>query len=488
MITGGKIGALIGRKRAFAIGCVIYGCGSFTTAIAPNLPVLLFGWSFLEGIGAALIMPAIVALVASNFHEEQRPAAYGLVAAAGAIAIALGPLIGGFATTYFSWRWVFAGEVVVVIFILFMTRRMEDAKPDKRPKIDLVGAGLSAAGLSLLVFGVLRSGVWGWVQPKPGAPEWLNLSPTIWLIVSGLFVIWIFFQWESRLESRNAEPLVPPSMLRNRQLIGGLTMFFFQFLVQMGVFFTVPLFLSVALGLSALDTGVRLLPLSLTLLLAAVGIPRVLPEVSPRLVVRIGILLLLAGTVVLLALMDIDAGAEITLVPMLLIGLGMGCLASQLGAVTVSAVPDEQSSEVGGIQNTATNLGASFGTALAGSFLIAAMTTAFLTTVNNNPDVPQSVKDQAEVTLGGGIPFLSDADLEEAMTEAGVPDDTQQAVLDANAEARIVGLRAALAILAILAIVSLVFTGLIPATRKSEGDFPGPYEQRKDQPPARAAV
>ena len=102
---------------AFAIGCVIYGCGSFTTSIAPNLPVLLFGWSFLEGIGAALIMPAIVALVASNFAESQRPAAYGLVAAAGAIAIALGPLIGGFATTYFSWRWVFAGEVIVVLFI-----------------------------------------------------------------------------------------------------------------------------------------------------------------------------------------------------------------------------------------------------------------------------------------------------------------------------------------------------------------------------------
>jgi MFS family permease len=107
MITGAKIGALIGRKRAFAIGCVIYGCGSFTTAISPSLPVLLFGWSFLEGVGAALILPAIVALVAGNFPTERRPAAYGLVAAAGAIAVAVGPLIGGFFTTYFSWRWVF---------------------------------------------------------------------------------------------------------------------------------------------------------------------------------------------------------------------------------------------------------------------------------------------------------------------------------------------------------------------------------------------
>src|SRR6266496_4003781 len=127
MITGGKLGQIIGRKRAFAIGCVIYGCGSLTTAIAPSLPVLLFGWSFLEGVGAALILPAIVALVAGNFARDRRPAAYGIVAAAGAIAVAVGPLIGGFCTTYFSWRWVFAGEVVLVLIILLLTRRIADA-------------------------------------------------------------------------------------------------------------------------------------------------------------------------------------------------------------------------------------------------------------------------------------------------------------------------------------------------------------------------
>src|SRR5204863_9636818 len=115
MITGAKVGAMIGRKRAFAIGCVVYGCGSLVTALAPSLPVLLFGWSFLEGVGAALILPAIVALVAGNFRPDRRPAAYGLVAAAGAIAVAVGPLVGGFCTTYFSWRWVFAGEVVLVL-------------------------------------------------------------------------------------------------------------------------------------------------------------------------------------------------------------------------------------------------------------------------------------------------------------------------------------------------------------------------------------
>ena len=388
MLTGAKIGAIIGRKRAFAIGCVIYGCGSFTTSIATSLPMLLFGWSFLEGVGAALIMPAIVALVAGNFPTERRPAAYGLVAAAGAVAVAVGPLIGGFCTTYFSWRWVFAGEVVVVLAILLLTRRIADAPVEERPKLDVVGSMLSALGLGLVVFGVLRTSEWGWIQPKPDGPSWANLSPTVWLVLAGLLVIWVFFRWEHRREAKGEEPLLRPDMLRNRQLSGGLTMFFFQFLVQAGFFFVVPLYLSVCLGLSALATGARLLPLSVTLLAAAIGIPRLLPTVSPRLIVRCGLLSLLAGTVVLLAALDTDTGPEIVFVPMLLVGLGIGALASQLGAVTVSAVPDEQSPEVGGVQNTMTNLGASLGTAIAGSLLIGALALSFSSNIAQSSDYP----------------------------------------------------------------------------------------------------
>ena len=144
MITGGKIGSMIGRRRAFAIGCVIYGVGSLTTALAPNLPVLILGWSVLEGIGAALILPAIVALVAGNFAAADRPRAYGLVMGAGAIAVAVGPLIGGIATTYFSWRWVFVGEVLVVAVILLLARRVADAPPEARRRFDVVGAVLVA--------------------------------------------------------------------------------------------------------------------------------------------------------------------------------------------------------------------------------------------------------------------------------------------------------------------------------------------------------
>ncbi|HSD78639.1 MAG TPA: MFS transporter [Solirubrobacteraceae bacterium] len=462
MITGGKLGALLGRKRAFAIGCVVYGAGSATTALAPSLPVLLLGWSLLEGMGAALIMPAIVALVAGNFPPQRRTAAYGMVAAAGGVAVAVGPLVGGFATTYFSWRWVFAGEVVVVLAILVLARRIADVPPERRPRIDLVGVALSAAGLGALVFGVLRSSEWGWVSPKPGAPSWLDVSPTAWLILGGLGLLYAFLRWERRMEARGGEPLLRPAILRVRQLTGGLTMFFSQFLVQAGVFFAVPLLLSVALGLSALETGVRILPLSVALLATALGIPRLLPRARPRAVVRAGLLAILAGTVTLMAGLDPGAGAEIVAVPMLLMGLGIGALSSQLGAVTVSAVPDDQSAEVGGLQNTATNLGASLGTALAGSMLIAALTASFLTGIEESPAIPAAVKQQATTDLAAGAPFISDADLEKALDEAGVDGAAADAATSAYEEARIDGLESALFVLALITILALFLSGPIP--------------------------
>jgi EmrB/QacA subfamily drug resistance transporter len=465
MIPGGKVGAIIGRKRAFMIGCVIYGLGSLTTAIAPSLPVLLLGWSFLEGIGAALILPAIVALVAGNFVVERRPAAYGIVAAAGAVAVAIGPLVGGVATTYFSWRWVFAGEVVLVLGILAFARRVSEAPPAQPPHIDVIGAVVVALGLGVFVYGVLRSDEWGWFQPKPDAPSWFGISPVVWLMLAGLFLMWLFSRWEARLVRQAREPLVDPDLLKSRQLTGGLTMFFFQYLIQMGVFFVIPLYLSVALGLSALVTGARILPLSVTLLAAAIGIPRLFPHVSPRRVVRLGILLMLTGAVVLMAALDADSGAEVVTVPLLLVGLGMGALASQLGAVTVSAVPDEVSAEVGGLQNTVTNLGASIGTALAGSIMIGALSASFTTSIEQSDAFPPEVKSRASVELESGVPFLSDAQLKSGLDEAGASSETTQAALDANADARIDGLKAALAILALVGLASLFYVQRIPKTQ-----------------------
>jgi MFS family permease len=462
MITGGKIGQILGRKRAFMIGCVIYGIGSLTTALAPTLPVLILGWSFLEGLGAALILPAIVALVASNFGRSDRPRAYGLVASAGAIAVAAGPLIGGLFTTYASWRWVFVSEDIIIIFILIMARKMTAQPPEKDVRLDLVGAALSAAGLGLIVYGVLRSGTWGFVQAKPNAPQWLGLSPVIWLILGGGAVMYGFVRWLSRRIAQGKEPLIDLPGIRNPTLRAGLIAFMFQYLLQAGMFFTIPLYLSVALGLSAVATGVRLLPLSITLLIAAAGIPKVFPNASPRIVARSGYLAMFLGLVILVALLDVGSGPEIVTWPLLLAGLGVGALASQLGAVTVGSVPDERSGEVGGLQNTLTNLGASIGTALAGAVLMSALTTSFFSGIASNPHVPQSAYNQAQTQLSSGVPFVSDADLKTALQKANVPTETANAVEEANANARVDGLRAALSVLAIIALVALMTSRRLP--------------------------
>jgi MFS family permease len=468
MITGGKLGQIWGRKRAFMIGCVVYGCGSSITALAKSLPVLIIGWSVLEGLGAALIMPAVVALVATNFGPSERPRAYGLVASAGAIAVAVGPLVGGLFTTYLSWRWVFVGEVIIVLGILVLSRRMADSPAVPGVRLDPVGTLLSAAGLGMIVYGVIRSGTWGFVQPKPDAPQWLGTSPVVWLLLGGGGVLALFALWESRRVQRHQAALVDPRMLRVPRLQGGLISFFFQFLLQSGLFFVIPLFLSVALGLSAVATGVRLLPLSITLLASAVGVPRLFPRTSPRRIVRVGFGLLFLGIVALLATLDSGSGADVVTGPLLLAGLGVGTLASQLGSVTVSAVPDSQSGEVGGVQNTVTNLGASIGTALSGAILIAVLTTTFLGSVAANPAIPKELSSQAQVELSAGIPFVSDADLNATLEKAGVPPATAQAVVDENAQSRINGLRAALAVLALIALVALALTRRLPTVQPGD--------------------
>lgn len=487
MITGGKIGTIVGRRRAFAIGCAIYGAGSLTTSLAPNLTVLLVGWSVLEGLGAALIMPAIVGLVASNFALEDRPRSYGLVASAGAVAVAAGPLIGGLVTTYASWRWVFAGEVVVVLAIVAMARRLEDERPaEPRPRLDLGGTALSAAGLGLAVFGVLRSSEYGWIAPKPGTDPWLGLSPVVWLILGGLAVLYLFTRWEQRVVRRGGEPLVRPGTFRNARLRTGVTMFYFQYFVMGGVFFVVPLYLSIVVGLPAAGTGVRLLPLSIALLVAATAVPKFGPHASPRRVVRGGLLALVAGVVALVAALEVGTGPEITTGPLLLVGLGIGALASQLGSVTVSAVPEEESGDVGGLQNTGSFLGTSVGTALVGSVLIATLTASFLQGIEDDPAVPDEVSSRAAVELTGGVPFVSDDDLEAALRGAGVDEEAVPAIVDDNAEARIVALRASLAVVALVALAALFFTPGIPSVQASdETDGRRPRSQ-VSSPPARS--
>jgi EmrB/QacA subfamily drug resistance transporter len=467
MITGAKVGDLLGRRRALRVGLVVYACGSGLTAVAPNVIVLLLGWSVLEGLGAALIMPTVVALVAGNFTGARRAMAYGVLAAAAAVAIAAGPIIGGFVTAYFSWRWVFAAEVVIAAAILIGSRVVHDVPADDRPRVDLVGAVLSAAGLGLVVFGVLQSGSWGWAQPRipdgPDAtPQLGGISAVTWLVLGGLLVLWAFLAWQRRLARHGGTPLVDPALLRSRQLTSGLGVLLMQFLVMMGVFFTMPLFLSLVLGLDAFETGLRMLPLSLALVVAAPAVPKLFPRAGPRRVVQIGLLLMLGATLLLAARFEEGAGAGVTTLPFVLLGLGMGALASQLGNVVVSAAPVERGGEVGGLQYTAQNLGSSLGTALVGAVVIAALSTTFLQGIQRSEELDPALQQQAAIELSAGVEFVSVEQAKAALADTDLSADEQEAILDAYESAQLAALGKGMVLLALLVVLTLFLTAGLP--------------------------
>src|SRR6478672_5059111 len=306
MLTGGKIGDIIGRRRTFVIGMVIYACGSALTAVAPSVAILTLGWSVLEGLGAALVMPAMVALIAGNFEGASRKVAYAVIGGVAGAGIAVGPILGGWATTEYSWRIIFAGEVLLVGLILAMTPKVADSvRTGPAPKLDLVGTLLSAAGLGLVVLGVLQSSAWGWVKPKPDSPvEPFGFSLTVFVIGAGAALLWGFTRWQARRESGGRDPLVHLALLRIDSLRAGLIGLFSQNLILMGVFFTIPLYLQLVLGLDALETGLKMLPVSIAMFVASAAGSRLSSRFPIRSIVRAGLATAMLATVMLLATID----------------------------------------------------------------------------------------------------------------------------------------------------------------------------------------
>lgn len=398
MLIGAKLCAKWGLLKAFAIGSVVYGIGSLITAFSQNINQLFIGWSIIEGLGAVLVIPAIAALVAVNYKGKDRVTAFAIIGGVSGAAAAAGPLIGGFMTTYLSWRYVFAIETIVMVIVLILSRRFAAGKTAKTPPIDLLSALLSAVGMTAIVFGMLQSKVWGWVQPSSVKPVIngheiapLGISLVAWLIVFGFMILVWFYDRQKKLEARKANPLVHVSMLSSKQLRSGLSVLLSQYMITAGVFFMVPVYLQMVLGLNALQTGIKIFPLSIALILASVAGSRLISRYSPKQIVRFGQYALVVGSVLLLTAMDVNLSSVNFALSMFIIGIGLGLLASQLGSVNMSAVDESGTSEVGGLQGSAQNLGSSLGTALVGSVLVASLTAGFLSSVNTST-LPSNTK------------------------------------------------------------------------------------------------
>jgi len=469
MLAGAKLGDILGRDRAFAIGLAIYGLGSFTTAVSPSLGVLLVGWSLIEGLGAALVIPAIVSLIAATYSGQQRALAFGIIGGVAGAAIAAGPLIGGWVTTELSWRYVFAGETVIVAVILLVRHRMQHSpRVERPPRLDLVGVALSALGLGLAVFGILKSSTWGLIEPRGALTidgheiTPFGFSAVPFFVLAGGGCLAAFALWEERREREGRDTLLDRSLLRIEQLKAGLTTLMMQQLILLGTFFVLPVYLQVVLGLDAFETGKRLFPMSVTMFGAAMAGPKLAAGFAPKRVAQAGLLALNVASVVLLGTIDVKLDSVEFALALAVFGVGAGLLLSQLGNVIMSAVDPGKINEAGGLQGTAQNLGASLGTALIGSVLIAALTSGFVERVEQNPAVPASVGERVAQVAQAGIPVAPVEEVEQAALDAGLAPKQASAIADDYGDAQLQGLKRAIGAVAVFALLSLWFTRGLP--------------------------
>ena len=478
MLIGGKFGERWGAKRAFWVGLIVYGTGSFLTSVAPNLAVLLIGWSFIEGIGAILVIPAIAALTAATYQGKQRAIAYGILGGVSGASMAAGPLIGGWVSAYLSWRYVFAAESVVVLIIMGFLRIIP-AVQARKTKLDTGGAVLSALGLGSIVLGILRSSQWGWITPSQGVPEVngkpltpLGLSPTVWLILVGAFLLVVFGRRERKVKDRGDEPLLDLALLKIPRMRAGLVVQWCQAFIIQATFFVLPLYLQTVLGFDSLKTGVTILPMSVAMFIFALGGSALTGRFSPKLIVQRGIAAMLVGEVVLLYFLDPQLSGWGFGTGLALLGAGLGLLASQVGNVIMSSVEPARGGEAGGLQGTSLNLGASLGVALVGSILLATLASNFTTGVQGNPSLPDSVKQQVTVAADAGVNFVTTEQVEQAAQKAGLPADQTAEVVATYSDAQLGALRAGLAFLAIFALLALAWVRRLP-TSAAPTEAPG---------------
>jgi MFS family permease len=381
MIPGAKLTDIWGRKVCFIAGLVVYGAGALLAAVAQNLTTLTIGYSLLEGVGSALLIPPIYILVTVLFSDTSTRAKYfGVVSGAGGVGAAAGPLIGGLITSYISWRASFVLQVLVVGAIALLARRLVDPPlPAKRPSFDLLGAVLSAVGLFFVVFGILQTGTYGWFTAKKdfsvGGTVIISqggISP-VWLFVAiGAVILLLFFVHVRSREKGGRTPLVSVSLFRNRTSNLGLLTQNLQWLVLLGSSFVLSVYLQQERGYSAIGTGLVLLPATIGVLLASAAAQRMAGRHSQRRLIRMGF----GGTVIgfaLFALVRVDQTAVWPLVPGLFImGVGVGIMLTASVNLVQSAWPEQVQGDISGVSRSVSNLGSSLGVAIAGSIVAGA--------------------------------------------------------------------------------------------------------------------
>jgi EmrB/QacA subfamily drug resistance transporter len=440
ILISSKLGDLFGRKRAYVVGLLFYAVGALAMVFAQGLAAIIIFWAVVGGLGASLYLPAMQSLIHGNFEGKARAKVYALVGASGAIAAAIGPLIGGFVTTAVSWRAGFLLEAVIIGIVLAGSRMIRDVPYTGDRSVDGVGAFLSALGMGGLVVGVL---IW-----QEGG-EYVALVLAVGAAAMGALVYWLV-----RRKREGKPTLLDPTLFTSRPFSIGVSQIFLQQVALGGMLIVLPIYLQLVWGYNALEAGVTLAPLSLTMFGVAIVAGRRAGRRRPSSIVLAGFVLLAASIVLLLPLVPrADSGWHLA-IPLMLAGAGLGLLASQLNNYALSPISDERVGEAAGVTSATGSFGLSFGLAFAGAIMLATLSIAFTNQAESSSVLPPADQQRVAEVLEDDAQVMSDAQLEELL--AGQPEEIQDEIVSINTEARDLALQVALIITLAAALLGVV--------------------------------
>jgi MFS family permease len=420
ILINSKVGDLIGRKRAYVLGLLGYAIGALAMTLAQGLTSIVIFWAILGGLGASLLLPAMQSLIHGNFAGAAQKQAYALVGAAAAIAAAVGPLLGGFVTTYLSWRVGFALEVVIIAVVLSQIGLVRDVPYTGSRQVDVVGAALSVVGMGGVVLGIL---VW-----QEGG-EYVGL-----LMIIGAAALVALARWLIRRKRAGQVTLLDPDLFAHPNFTAGVTGQMMQQITLGGAMIALPLFFQMTLGYNALEAGISLAPLSFTMFAAALVAGKRAGKRRPAEVIRAGFVLAVLGVAIMIPLVPRADSGWYFAIPLAITGCGLGLLVSQLNNYTLAPVEAERVSEAAGVNSAAGSFGLSFGLAMAGGLMLAALSFSFTQLADGSEVIPTDQKAQIAAALEEDAEVMSDAQLEEEL--AGEPAAVADEVVAINQEAR----------------------------------------------------
>ena len=460
-VTGGRMGDLFGRKRMFMTGAVVFVAGAFLASISHSFAVLLWGESIIEGIGAALMMPSTAALLVAKYRGHDRAVAFGIWGGVAAAASAIGPIVGGFLTTHYSWRWGFRINIVVCAVLLLGARVIDEPEEEREKQIDWIGVFLSAVALFLVVFGIIESESYGWLHAHKPFPLWqpgsISIAPIA--LLAGLLLLALFCIWEWRMEARGGTPIVSMHLFRNTEFVAGASVIGVMMLAQNGVIFCLPVFLQSVKRLDALHTGLTLLPMSLMLLIVSPLAAKFSKRIAHKRLVQAGLVVNTVAIVVLRFTVGADKPL-LWLVPGLtLYGIGLGLVLSQINNLTLSAVPVGDAGEASGVTNTFRQVGISFGAATIGAILISTILVRLDASVAQSQAIPQQSKPGIEKMLRENAAELAFGD--QKIFDA-LPPPVRSEMMASRVAATSTGIQRAFLWCALFAILGLAVSAFLP--------------------------